>query len=60
MVHEEMITFRLPKAIKRRIQIEAKARYISEADVAREALISYLKSLDVKKLLESQPQAVAA
>lgn len=42
MVHEKKLAIRLPGRIKRNLRREARRRYISDSDVAREAIIYFL------------------
>jgi predicted DNA-binding protein len=58
MVHETKLAFRLPKSLKRRINKEAKQRFISEADVAREAIIAFFS--DPKSSANGNRKGVAA
>lgn len=41
MVHETKLAIRLPKSLKRRINKEAKRRFVSQADVVRAAVIAF-------------------
>jgi Arc/MetJ-type ribon-helix-helix transcriptional regulator len=56
MVHETKLAIRLPSRIKRRLRREARGRFISDSDVAREAIIFFLD----KRQGERQPKLQAA
>jgi Ribbon-helix-helix protein, copG family len=42
MIHEKKLAIRIPKDLKKKIEAEARSRFISVADVVREAVIEYL------------------
>lgn len=49
MMHEEKMTLRIPKKIKRRVRVEARAKFVSEADVVRAAILEFFTKQDEVK-----------
>jgi predicted transcriptional regulator len=62
MISQTTLAIRLPKSLKHRVAEEAKARMLSGADIAREALLDYFARRDGKSVVQtiSHDKEVAA